>query len=126
MRYFDNFRDNFMTNFDMLIQVNTCDQQIVQKQLEKQKNNGQGRYSYFQLPFDDTELAIIGVVVSCVVRCPTVVVIVAAVEVGDSSVALVLYVKFAKVLCHSLQELKLQLYGEFRKTYQNERNQVQF
>lgn len=44
---------------------------------------------------------------SGVVICAFVVVVVAAVEVGDSSVALVLYVKFAKVLCHSLQELKL-------------------
>lgn len=49
------------------------------------------------LPFDNTELAIVGGVVSCVVRCPTVVVIVAAVEVVDASVELVLYVKLAKI-----------------------------
>lgn len=58
--------------------------------------NGQGRYSYFFLPFDDTELSIVGIVVSGVVICAFVVVVVAAVEVVDSSVALVLYVKFAK------------------------------
>lgn len=48
------------------------------------------------LPFDDTELAKVCIVVSGVVICAFVVVVVAAVEVVDSSVALVLYVKFAK------------------------------
>lgn len=50
----------------------------------------------FFLPFDDTELSIVSIVVSGVVICAFVVVVVAAVEVVDSSVALVLYVKFAK------------------------------
>lgn len=63
------------------------------------------------LPFDDTELAIVGVVVSCVVGCPTVVVIVAAVEDVDASVELVLYVKLAKICVMVV-------------SFQNERNQV--
>lgn len=51
----------------------------------------------FFLPFDDTELSIVGIVVSgVVIRAFVVVVVVAAVEVVDSYVALVLYAKFAK------------------------------
>lgn len=51
--------------------------------------NGKGRYRFF-LPFDDTELSIVGIVVSGVVLCAFVVIVVATVEVVDPSVALVL------------------------------------
>lgn len=66
------------------------------------------------LPFDDTELALVGVVVSCVV-------IVAAVEVVDASVELVLYVKLAKICVMVVARTKIVVIWE---TNQNERNQV--
>lgn len=65
--------------------------------MERDKDKWIGKIQLFIfLPFNDTELSIVGTVVSDVVLCAFVVVVVAAVEVVDPSVALVLYVKFAK------------------------------
>lgn len=60
------------------------------------------------LPFDDTELAIVGVVVSCVV-------IVAAVEVVDASVELVLYVELAKICVMVVARTKIVVIWETKK-----------
>lgn len=53
--------------------------------MEREKDKWIGKIIF--LPFDDTELSIVGIVVSGVVICAFVVVVVAAVEVVDSSVA---------------------------------------
>lgn len=58
--------------------------------MEREKDKWKGKIQLFFLPFDDTELSIVGIVVSGVVICAFVVVVVAAVEVVDPSVALVL------------------------------------
>lgn len=52
---------------------------------------------------------------SCVVRCPTVVVIVAAVEVVDASVELVLYVKLAKICVMVVARTKIVVIWETKK-----------
>lgn len=67
------------------------------------------------LPFDVSELAIFDVVLSVVVLCVFVVVFVAVVGVVGASIALVWYVKFAKICVMVVARTKIAVIRGIKK-----------